>query len=325
MMDTIQTTFTQNDTSLMETARRHMDERSLSIKELATRCGLDRSMLSQYMNGGYRKPESVECKLRPYLEAQGATELIGNMGADTANTFVRYQPGARFFQSNDAKGIAAMCSLSHQYALLNVVVGKSGYGKTHTLKQYSGLPKVAYIECDDTMERRDLVDALEHGLGMNQSFGSISKRTDAIVHHLNSTPGWLIIVDEADKLISRSTYKKMEMLRKLVDKAKVGVVISGEPQLEPLLKAYDERMANRGSYIYRMTGLAKSEVADYLSVFPMEKAAREVLVERATGSRSGCFRLLDRTLTNVLRLLQERDEDTITPELVEQASDMMML
>lgn len=307
--------------SLVQAAQRHMDEHKLSIAEFCARIGINRSMWYQYSNGTYCKPSSVEDKLRPYLEEQGALETTHLQ----ENSFTRHRPGARFYQSGDAKGVAAMCSLSHQNALLNVVTGKSGYGKTHTLKQYAGLPKVGYVECDDTMERRDLVDALEQTLGMTQGYGSICKRTNALVRHLNSNPGWLIIVDEADKLISRSTQKKMEIIRKLLDKSKVGVVLAGEPQLEPLLNAYDERMSKRGNYIYRMHGLTKNEVADYLSVLPVDCDAREVLIERACGGRSGCFRLLDRTLTNVIRLMQVQDAKRITLDLVNQASDMMML
>ena len=41
--------------------------------------------------------------------------------------------------------------------------------------------------------------------------------------------------------------------------------------------------------------------------------------------RTGCFRLLDRTLSNVGRILAEQGEDTVTVKIIEQASSMMML
>ena len=49
------------------------------------------------------------------------------------------------------------------------------------------------------------------------------------------------------------------------------------------------------------------------------------LKERACNMRTGCFRLLDRTLSNVGRILAERGEDTVTVKIIEQASSMMML
>ena len=49
------------------------------------------------------------------------------------------------------------------------------------------------------------------------------------------------------------------------------------------------------------------------------------LKERACNMRTGCFRLLDRTLSNVRRILADRGEDTVTVKIIEQASAMMML
>ena len=40
-----------------------------------------------------------------------------------------------------------------------IVVGRSGYGKTYSLKQYARLPRVIYIECNGVHELQDLVEA----------------------------------------------------------------------------------------------------------------------------------------------------------------------
>ena len=49
------------------------------------------------------------------------------------------------------------------------------------------------------------------------------------------------------------------------------------------------------------------------------------LISRATNNNRGCFRLLDRTLNNVLRVLRERGETKVTLKIVSEASSMMML
>lgn len=49
------------------------------------------------------------------------------------------------------------------------------------------------------------------------------------------------------------------------------------------------------------------------------------LISRATNNNNGCFRLLDRTLNNVLRVLRERGETKVTLKIVSEASSMMML
>ena len=41
--------------------------------------------------------------------------------------------------------------------------------------------------------------------------------------------------------------------------------------------------------------------------------------------QTGCFRLLDRTLSNVKHILADRGEEVVTLKIIEQASSMMML
>mgnify|MGYP001055310652 FL=1 len=76
---------------------------------------------------------------------------------------------------------------------------------------------------------------------------------------------------------------------------------------------------------YQRKGLAKIEVADYLEGYEVEEAAMGEMISRATNTQSGCFRLLDRTLNNVLRILKQKGETRITMKIVSEASSMMML
>ncbi len=299
---------------------KHMQDKKLSRQEIADRIGLSRSAVSQYLSGTYSNPESVEEKLSAYLTDQGVTIEEGQSS---------FRPGEMFYQSTDARRIMAVCSACQEYSKLGVIAGKSGYGKSHTLTQYALLPRVAYIECDDTMGQRDLVGALETALGMNTGSGTLFARTEEIKKHLQKNPGWLLIIDEADKLISASTQKKMEILRKFVkdkkSKADVGIVLAGEPQLIPLLQNYDDRLDGRGTCWYQLKGLAKKEAGEYLSRIPMDEAVRETLISRACETRRGCFRRLDQTLDNIVRLLREKGETRVTAEILDEASDMMLV
>lgn len=64
---------------------------------------------------------------------------------------------------------------------------------------------------------------------------------------------------------------------------------------------------------------------NYLEGYEVEEAAMGEMVRRATNTQGGCFRLLDRTLSNVLRILGQRGETRITMKIVGEASGMMML
>ena len=67
------------------------------------------------------------------------------------------------------------------------------------------------------------------------------------------------------------------------------------------------------------------EVRDYLEGYEVEEAAMAEMVSRANNRQSGCFRLLDRTLNNVLRILKQKGGTRITMKVVGEASSMMML
>ena len=208
---------------------------------------------------------------------------------------------------------------------LGIVVGKSGYGKTYALKYYAKMPRVAYIECDDTMSSRDLVEAIERALGIPQNYGTIWKRVNGIREFFNVNHGYLLIIDEADKLISKYTQKKMEILRGIFDQSDVGMVIAGEPRLEAQIKSYLTRFANRVDFYASLKGLTDKDVERYLSGYEIEPDALNELVSRACNNQTGCFRLLDRTLNNVFRIVNESNQSSITLKMISQASNMMML
>lgn len=148
----------------------------------------------------------------------------------------------------------AVCGACQTYSKLGVIAGKSGYGKSHTLIQYAQLPKVAYIECDETMSQRDLVDTIAGTLGINAGIGSLFQRTEPIKNHLR-----------------------------------------------------------------------KKEAEEYLSQFPMEEDVRDALISRACETRRGCFRRLDQTLDNAVRLVEGQGIVKITAQILEEASDMMLI
>ena len=137
--------------------------------------------------------------------------------------------------------------------------------------------------------------------------------------------GYLLIIDEADKLINKYTQKKMEIIRGIFDQSDVGIVIAGEPRLEAEIKGNLARFANRMDFYYKLKGLSPQEVKDYMEGYDVDDAAMMEFISRATNAQTGCFRLLDRTLNNVIRILKENGQTQITMKIVNQASNMMML
>lgn len=301
-----------------------LSEMGITKAELAERLSemgevrYTRSTISKYLSGKYdSNPEGIEAVL---------WEFVHSVEGDEKNSVTGLRSKTEYFESADFVNTLGICRSCQEDMALGIVVAKSGYGKTHSLKKYAKMPRVAYIECDDTMACRDLVEAIEKEIGMPQGAGgTIWSRVNRIRDFFNTNEGYLLIIDEADKLINKYTQKKMEIIRGIYDQADVGIVIAGEPRLEAEIKSNLVRFANRMDFYYKLKGLTEQEVREYLEGYEIDEQAMNEFMLRARNNQTGCFRLLDRTLTNVLRLMKETGEKRITLKVMREASGMMML
>lgn len=311
--------------SLREQLEKRLAELKMTKQEAALKMDYSRPALSQYLNGKYGSdPTELEKKIVQFLEATGGMEGTGDPES-RQGTVWSLPEKQRYYESVDFRSVIGLCRNCQEESGLGIVVGKSGFGKTHALKKYAALPRVAYIECDDTMSPRDLILGIENAVGMPRSFGTNWERVNRIRELFHINKGWLLIVDEADKLISKYTQKKMEILRGIYDQSEVGMVVAGELRLETEIKGNLVRFANRMDFYYRMKGLSRKEVEDYFSGYEVDPDAMQEFLNRAMNNQTGCFRLLDRTLNNVRRILKDTGETRITLKVIAQASDMMML
>lgn len=320
-------------TSRKELAARLFDltqvQKTVTIQQISREVPYSRPTISKFISGMYKGDEKgVEEQLAKwYANYTGAEVDISPEIPPEERSAGR----GRFYASRDAKAVLGVCQSCQEYGEMGIVTGRSGYGKTYALRRYAKGSKAAYIECDATMSPRDLLKELERALGLPSRNGTNHDRVKGIVEFLTVNPGWLLIVDEADKLMSRYTYNKMEILRSIFDHccedgySSCGIVVAGEPGLEAQIETYLDRYANRTIFRAKLGGLNEAEVEEYLSDRTVEPEALAELKVRALNKRTGCFRLLDRTLRNVGRVLESGSGEIITAKALAQASSMMML
>jgi len=305
-------------------AREYMKEFDISITELAKRVGFSYTALQLYMTGKYTSsPANIEKALSSFLNAGRQVE-IGDAGTGLKNNI---RPA--YYESQDYNDIMAVCQSCQEEQKLGMIIGNSGFGKSYILKRYAKLDKVCYIEGRDRMTYKDMVKAIEKGLGLPRGHGEMGDRIDAIIDFLEVNEGYVIIVDEADKLINKDTQAKLELLRYIYDSGeeendwKVGIVIAGEPKLKYLIKTYLPRFAKRIDCFAELQGLTGKDVKEYLSRYSITQDAMNEIIVRATNEHTGCFRLLDRTMRNVEKFV--KPGEVITLEIIKKASSMMML
>lgn len=315
------------EATLRERVAGILAEMKMTKAELALRVRYSRSAVSRYMSGTYNSDTTeLETALTEFVREYEAEKAQAASTQEVSGCTVPIlRPKIQYFESRDYIQTIGVCRSCQEDMALGIIVAKSGYGKTHALKKYAKMPKVAYIECDDTMACRDLVEAIERQIGIPKGTGgTIWSRVNQIREFFNTNEGYLLIIDEADKLMNKYTKKKMEIIRGIFDQSDVGIVVAGEPMLEAEIKRDLKRFANRVDFYYKLKGLSEEEIRDYLEGYDIEEAAMAEFITRAQNTQTGCFRLLDRTLNNVLRVLKDSGQIKITLKVVSQASSMMM-
>jgi len=155
---------------------------------------------------------------------------------------------------------------------------------------------------------------------------------DVVVHDepLQAVDQWvdLILVDEADRLKMAG----LEQLRDIYDRRHVGLVLVGMPGLEKRLSRYAQ-LYSRVGFVHRFRPLGTKEVRFILENrwqilgrslsrddFTDEETVAAII--RITG---GNFRLLGRLLSQIERVLQINDLQTVTKEVVETARESLVI
>ena len=175
-----------NISPLAQRIDRYIRTTPSSVAAVAREIGYSRTTLSRYLAGKYdSNPNDLESKLTDFLTRQTgeAVDLTTPLAEPEGKTWKT----PTFFESRDAKAVLGVCQSCQEYIGLGIVVARSGYGKTYALRQYAKLSRVAYIECDDTMSSRDLVEAIERSIGLPNGYGTIWRRVNGIREFLTPT------------------------------------------------------------------------------------------------------------------------------------------
>lgn len=322
------TTYTPD---LIDRVNARLIELKKNKKDIADISGINRSTISRYLN---RKLDSQQgdqaSKLdewfEKWLEEVGEPQLEGTAGETGQAPAVPFHKRENF-ETADFNAVTAICTMCQEGPDMGLIIGNPGYGKTYALQNYAKLPKVGYIECNDVMNCKDIVRRLEQAVGLPKGVGSVDERITALSSFLASSRGYLLIVDEADKLMSRYSIQKMDMIRYIMDRAnyKAGLVLAGEPSLKAKLETFDDRFYDRIGLRHQLAGLTRRDLEQYFEGYEVEEEAFEELCHRAYGRRKACFRLLDKTLNNIMRILKIDGKNVITLDVLKEASKMMNL
>ncbi len=142
-------------------------------------------------------------------------------------------------------------------------------------------------------------------------------------------PTTLVIIDEADRLKMAA----LEQVRDIFDQGQIGVILIGMPGLEKRLARYPQ-LYSRVGFVHAFRPLTATHVRELLRQeqwrpvgvsLAAEALADEEALAAIIRSTGGNFRLLQRLLTQIARLLELNELTTITPSVVAAARESLVL
>lgn len=209
--------YTAQDLDKAGSVTKWLAERGQSRSWLGKKARISSSTISQVLNGKY--PASPTSHLDQMLAVlQVETERLGDG-----------TPG--YVEGSVHKLASVVCDRTRRHANFGVLCGHVGVGKTRSLKEYrSRKPQTLLIEANPAMTAGSLLVHLLDQLGAAVPPG-LDRKFDEVVKAMVGT-NHLLLVDEAENLSGTA----LHYLRRIRDKAGVGVVLAGTEKLLALLK-----------------------------------------------------------------------------------------
>ncbi len=293
--------------TLQEQLRQVMETQGFTASAVARNLGISASALSQWLDNKYTgNVERINAAVQAFLQRQRERQQIP-----------RFQPV--FVQTSVANKVWEVCRLCHIEGEIGVVVGEAGVGKTEAAREYTRQnPDVLLIEADLGYTARSLFHELARKLGFIPS-GTIHDVFEDVVDRLRGSQR-LIIVDEAEHL----PYRALELLRRVYDKAGIGIVLMGMPRLLANLRGhkgeYRQLYSRVGIYASVDKILLTDAEAIVQSVIPNANGLSKVFWNNSHGNT----RVLTKLIRRALRIASINDRP-LDKEVVQAAARTLII
>lgn len=262
-------------------------------------------------------------------------------------------PAERFLITKEYRRFAEFCDACRREKYIGLCHGPPGVGKTLSARHYAswdilekvlptyvlfgGEPMFAAQDCRTIFYTPTVTNTPRQ---LTRDLGQLQERLRFLVEDCHAATeqrernyqaperAELIIIDEADRL--RLT--GLEQLRDLYDRGSFGLVLIGMPGLEKRLSRY-KQLYSRVGFVHEFRPLSKDEMYFTLSTkwrqlglaldltnFMDVEAVGTII--RITG---GNFRLMHRLFSQIQRILEINQLQTVSKEVVEAAREGLIL
>lgn len=286
-----------------------MDAHGYSQGQVARAIGRSSATMNQYVQGKYNgdiadMEERIGHFLRRVREKQNALRI-----------------DERFVSTPTASKGLEVLSYAHLESEICVLYGAAGLGKTMILKEYARRDDtVIFIEADPGFTARTLLEELCGRLRLSKN-GNIHALIEVCVEKLKGS-GRLLVIDEAELL----PYRALEVIRRLHDKAGIGVVMAGMPRLITNLKGKRGEYAQLFSRVALALDLGNAlarQDFDQIAVDLMPEAEDRKISDALFEQSKGNARRLFKMARGVYRMCDISKKD-VTVTAIEKFSEMLI-
>jgi DNA transposition AAA+ family ATPase len=181
-----------------------------------------------------------------------------------------------------------------------------------------------------TITARQLLNEVIHRVAVlsgdiERSFNALWDPFDDIQLE-NDSRTELLIIDEADRLKTSG----LEQLRDFFDRSDMGMILIGMPGFDRQLARYPQ-LYSRVGFAHQYRPLDAEDIPDVLEHYwqqlglPFDPTLADEAANTVTRITGGNFRLIERLMSQVGRVLEINQLDTITPEVVEAARQTLVV
>jgi DNA transposition AAA+ family ATPase len=298
---------TVRQTPVAEQLSQFIAETGTTQIAIARALGKSSTVISQYLSGTYPGAvKEIDAAVSSFLERQ--TEKRTTPKRTT-----------RFVKTTVAKKIAEVARLTHLECEIGVIAGDAGLGKTIAVQEYARRnPGVILIEADLGYTAKTLFSELHRAVGYDGR-GGLHDLFSVVVQKLHGSDR-MIIVDEAEHL----PYRALEMLRRVYDKAGVGVLLVGMPRLVSNLKGRRSEYAqlySRVGVAAKLTHLTEADTTSLVASIDDSAVAFTAAYHESSG---GNARVLSKLVHRSMRIA-EINHIKLSKSVIERTADMLIL
>lgn len=295
--------YNARDIEIVKAAHAFMAANNFKQAALARLVRIAASTLSLVLTGTYPTSPS---KMLESLEA--AMRNINETSKDSVTAV----------ETSVFKLAQASCTMARRNRNFAVFSSFVGTGKTFGLKHYAKHHSNTYmIEADPTMTAGALLKTLARAVIGYETRGGVAVQMEAVINALRDTDT-LLVIDEAETL----TPKQLHLLRRIRDKANIGIVLAGTEWLNkiiaPMHGQFDQIRSRTGFWPPTVKHISKDDAYALIqSGFGTEEVSEDVMARLFAYSQGSARMLVEGLITGIH---QFRKDNPLNTALVDEVA-----